>query len=656
MYKITLQKPARLSSNIRMLFFAIISIVGFQNLHAQLQIGSDIQGLAASDHLGYSSKITDSGDMVIVGATGSGVAGSSSGQVRVFKLTGGVWTQFGQSLNGSASNQQLGWDVDMASDGVFIATSAPFANATRGYVRVYGIAGGLWTQFGPDITGEADGDASGVSIGLNGFGNIIAIGAPYNDGNGNNSGHVRVYQYMAGVWTQIGADIDGEAAGDNFGWSVALNDLGDRLVVGAPKNAGGGSSRGHVRIFDLVAGNWVQHGSDIDGIIDDDNLGHAVAIDNAGNTIVVGGNLGFGNGGNLQNSGIVRVYDISGPITQIGSQIQGNSQYDYMGSEVSISNDGTRIAASAIGNDDNGDTAGQVRAYKNVGGVWTQIGANINGAAASDTAGLGLGLSGDGQSVVIGSPYNSGSFPNAGHARVFALESPPTAICKNITVQLDGTGNASITAAAVDNGSSDPDGPVTLSVSPSTFNCNDIGTPVAVTLTVTDSAGQTATCTANVTVEDNIAPVAGCQNTTIQLPASGTYTLSIGEVELNSTDNCGVVNATLSQTTFNCANIGPNNVILTVFDGAGNSSTCTSVVTVQDVIAPVITCVANAIKNQEASGQCYYTVQGTEFDPTATDNCSSVTLSNSINGAATLAGAQLPIEPNNITSSATDGC
>jgi hypothetical protein len=69
-------------------------------------------------------------------------------------------------------------------------------------------------QIGADIDGEAAADFSGYSVSLNAAGDIVAIGAPFNDGNGPGAGHVRVYQYSAGTWSQIGADIDGEAYGD----------------------------------------------------------------------------------------------------------------------------------------------------------------------------------------------------------------------------------------------------------------------------------------------------------------------------------------------------------------------------------------------------------------------------------------------------------
>ena len=45
-------------------------------------------------------------------------------------------------------------------------------------------------------------------------GTRVAIGAIGNDENRSDSGRVRVYEYASGDWTQVGSDINGEAAGD----------------------------------------------------------------------------------------------------------------------------------------------------------------------------------------------------------------------------------------------------------------------------------------------------------------------------------------------------------------------------------------------------------------------------------------------------------
>ncbi len=79
----------------------------------------------------------------------------------------------------------------------------------------------------PDINGESAYDQSGFSVSLSNDGRTVAIGAYGNDGNGSDSGHVRVYTNndpsSPGQWTQVGSDIDGEGAYDQSGRSVSLS-------------------------------------------------------------------------------------------------------------------------------------------------------------------------------------------------------------------------------------------------------------------------------------------------------------------------------------------------------------------------------------------------------------------------------------------------
>ncbi|MGQ1910191.1 choice-of-anchor L domain-containing protein [Marinifilum sp. RC60d5] len=85
---------------------------------------------------------------------------------------------------------------------------------------------------------------------------------------------------------------------------------------------------------------------------------------------------------------------------------------------------------------------------------------------------------------------------------------PPIANCKDLTVQLDASGNASVSAADINNSSSDgetADADLILSIDKTNFDCDDLGSQT-VTLTVEDEDGNESTCTANVTVEDNVAP------------------------------------------------------------------------------------------------------------------------------------------------------
>ena len=108
-------------------------------------------------------------------------------------------------------------------------------------------------------------------------------------------------------------------------------------------------------------------------------------------------------------------------------------------------------------------------------------------------------------------------------------------------------------------------------------------------------------------------------------------------IGVNPSDNCGVASVVLSQSDFTCADIGPNTVIVTVTDVNGNISSCTSTVIVEDNGKPIITCIADDSRDTDP-GVCQYTVVGTEFDATFTDNCTSGSIANDLNGTATIAG------------------
>ncbi|HAV54102.1 MAG TPA: hypothetical protein DCX41_04105, partial [Aequorivita sp.] len=181
----------------------------------------------------------------------------------------------------------------------------------------------------------------------------------------------------------------------------------------------------------------------------------------------------------------------------------------------------------------------------------------------------------------------------------------PTAICQNITVQLDANGNATITPAEVDGGSNDACGIASTSIDITTFDCSNVGANNVV-LTVTDNNGNVSTCTAVVTVEDNVAPTANCQNITVQLDANGNATITPADVDGGSNDACGIASTSIDINTFDCSNVGANNVVLTVTDNNGNVSTCTAVVTVEDNVAPTAIC-QNITVQLDANGNATIT-------------------------------------------------
>ena len=171
----------------------------------------------------------------------------------------------------------------------------------------------------------------------------------------------------------------------------------------------------------------------------------------------------------------------------------------------------------------------------------------------------------------------------------------PVAVCQDLTIILDdlGMGDSDEDGDGTDNefdgGSSDNCPGFTVTAAQNTFTCADLG-PGLVLVTVTDASGLTANCTSLVTVVDATAPTAVCANATINLDADGNAILTPGQVDGGSTDACGGLTLSVSQTDFTCDDIGQNIVTLTVVDGSGNTSTCTATVNVVDPIPAVILC------------------------------------------------------------------
>src|SRR5690554_3355631 len=105
-----------------------------------------------------------------------------------------------------------------------------------------------WVQLGNDINGKASGDDFGRWASLSADGNTVAGGAQYNDDAGSDAGQIRVFSYTGTVWSQKGADINGEAADDHSS-RVSLSADGNTIAVGAPLNDDTGNGSGNVRVF-----------------------------------------------------------------------------------------------------------------------------------------------------------------------------------------------------------------------------------------------------------------------------------------------------------------------------------------------------------------------------------------------------------------------
>ena len=340
--------------------------------------------------------------------------------------------QLGEDIIGQSGNDNYGTSVSLSNDGTILAIGAigydTRSGSNIGVVRIYRWNGTTWNygsgSFGEQIIGEASDDESGSRISLSGDGTILAVSAINNDGNGDQSGHVRVYQYANDTWSQKGGDIDGEAggnfAGDMSGWSVSLS--GDGTVFASRMQVPNG-----VRVFQystpgVTGGTWTQLGSDIvhEAPWDVERFGERLSLSSDGTILAIsvvktidveGGDHGF-----------VDIYQWNGIDTwiQLGQRIQGQ------GYSVSLSNDGTIVAIGSMGYDgdvglsEKNDDNGRVAIYQwNGTDSWLQIQRFVG--EQGDAIGRSVSLSSDGTIVAFGAPGSIAISNQYGYVEVYKI-------------------------------------------------------------------------------------------------------------------------------------------------------------------------------------------------------------------------------------------
>jgi hypothetical protein len=236
------------------------------------QAGAEVFGEVTLAHVALS----DNGLVAAIGkpstsadSRGDGVQGS----VAIYRYQGsweaGSWQPLGQTLVGADYDDAFGASLSLSGDGTVIAVGAPRNNGGLGriggvdqvvepnvgacFVYRYSEASQEWRPLGAAILGENVGDLFGTSVSLNGNGNAVAVGAPNNNDNGDDSGHVRVLEFnvQEAEWVRVGQDIPGLFQQALSGSAVALSEGGDTVVVGSPNNvAMFADHHGSVQVFE----------------------------------------------------------------------------------------------------------------------------------------------------------------------------------------------------------------------------------------------------------------------------------------------------------------------------------------------------------------------------------------------------------------------
>ena len=194
------------------------------------------------------------------------------------------------------------------------------------------------------------------------------------------------------------------------GWSVALSADGNTAIVGGLAD---NRITGAAWVYTRSNGVWTQQSKLAGtGAVGSAGQGWSVALSDDGNTAIVGGPF------DTSNTGAAWVFTRSGGVwTQQGNKLVGSGAVGSarQGASVALSDDGN--TAIVGGPFDNWNT-GAAWVFTRSNGVWTQQRSKLVGAGAVGNAGQGssVALSADGNTAIVGGPLDNS---NTGAAWVF---------------------------------------------------------------------------------------------------------------------------------------------------------------------------------------------------------------------------------------------
>ena len=395
-----------LYSNPRLFTVTFIASSLFTVLPAVGQvINEDFKLLASDGSAGdlFSYSISIDNGVIAVGAYGD-ANGIGSGSAYLFDASSG--TQIAKLLP-SDGGRRFGRSV--AIDNGIVAVG-DFGNDDNGIgsgsAYLFDASTGAQLFKLLPIDGAAD-DNFGISIDINN--GIVAIGAFLNDDNGNGSGSAYLFDASTGAQLFKLLPIDG-AAGDAFGWSVAIDN--GVVAVGAYGDDDNGSGSGSAYLFDASTGAQIAklHANDGAG---GDWFGGSVAIDNG--IVAVGAPYANDNG---NFSGSAYLFDVSNGL-QIAKLLPTDGAVgDVFGYSIAIE-DGV-IAAGAYSDTNKNIRTGS--AYLFDASTGEQI-TKLLPSDASAFANFGISIAINNSTVAIGAPFTSENGDNSGSAYLFTAPS-----------------------------------------------------------------------------------------------------------------------------------------------------------------------------------------------------------------------------------------
>ena len=557
-----------------------------------------------SDNYGFSVSV--SGDIAAVGAPRKNDGGFQKGAVYLYYRDHGGpgnWGEFNIIVPTDHDDQDwFGTSVMIEGDVLIVGAESDAAGGTdagAAYIFYRNLGGpDNWGQVKKLLASSPNPyDFFGTSVSISG--DQAVVGALQQDGAGLDAGAAYVFSKNLGGpdnWGQVKKLVGSTVvAGASFGASVSID--GDRILAGAPDLGTG------------VAYLFYQNKGGVD------NWGEKVILtstdlsggDAFGKSVFLSDELALvGAPWQATLTGATYLFqkDKGGPDAWGKSDKLTSSSlstFARFGNSVAEF-DGT-IMVGAHFEDDAGAGAGSVYFFREDGcpqgdtlyldsAGTASLSPDSIGAEMLDACGIAGFISSDSSWTCADIGSNIITFTAAdilGNTRecspriVIQDTMVPLVFCLDLTINLDSSGGAHLTATDLFGGGTDNCGIDTIFALDTTLNCFDAGTGADLSLTVSDASGNTAGCMAHIFFTDTIPPTAACRDVTVDLDLYGNGDLSAEQVDAGSFRACS---PEVIPDTFNCDDIGLNTITLLIENVGGLKDSCTASVLVRDFISP----------------------------------------------------------------------
>lgn len=227
-------------------------VIVYEFINGSWQQLGNIIALTGDDSLGFDLSFANNGNRLAVSAPQNNSNGfNAAGEVRVYDFFNNTWTLVGQVIEEPSELGFFGAAVDMSEDGGSLIVGSPNndTNGTNsGQVNIYRLINGIWTQIGNTFNGNQANDQLGHRVNISDDGEIIIFSAIGHDAG---TGYVNIYKYENNQWLQIDSTLNGIDNYVNFGKSLTFAKTAKIIAIGSGSGFNSTFGQGIIEVFDI---------------------------------------------------------------------------------------------------------------------------------------------------------------------------------------------------------------------------------------------------------------------------------------------------------------------------------------------------------------------------------------------------------------------